>query len=93
MRENLERTRGLIFSQALLLALVAKGMSREEAYRVVQDVSMECWKTGTPFRDLVAADPSIRRILDEKSIDACFDLKVHLRNVDRIFRRAGLPAA
>jgi adenylosuccinate lyase len=93
MRENLGRTRGLIFSQALLLALVAKGMSREDAYRVVQDLSMECWKTEAQFRDLVSADPSVRRFLDAKSIDACFDLKVHLRNVDRIFRRAGLPAA
>jgi adenylosuccinate lyase len=93
MRENLEKTGGLIYSQALLLALVAKGMSREEAYRVVQDLSMECWKSGTPFKDLVSADASIRRILDAKSIDACFDLKVHLRNVDRIFKRAGLPAA
>jgi adenylosuccinate lyase len=90
MRENLEKTKGLIFSQALLLALVAKGMNRDDAYRVVQDASMECWKTGVQFRDLVTRDPSIRKTLDPKSIEACFDLKVHLRNVDSIFKRAGL---
>ena len=90
MRENLEKTRGLIFSQTLLLALVAKGMSREDAYRVVQDLSMECWKTGAQFRDLVVKDSTVRKTLDPKSVDACFDLKVHLRNVDPVFKRAGL---
>ena len=93
MRRNLERTNGLIFSQTLLLALVAKGMSREEAYRVVQDLSMECWKTNAPFKDLVAGDPAVTATLDAKSIEACFDLNVHLRNVELIFRRAGLPSA
>jgi adenylosuccinate lyase len=93
MRRNLERTNGLIFSQAVLLALVAKGMNREEAYRVVQDLSMECWKTNAQFKDLAAGDPEVRRTLDAKSIEACFDLKIHLRNVDLIFRRAGLPSA
>jgi adenylosuccinate lyase len=90
MRENLEKTKGLIFSQTLLLALVAKGMSREDAYRVVQDLSMECWKTGAQFRDLVVKDSTVQKTLDPKSVDACFDLKVHLRNVDPVFKRAGL---
>jgi adenylosuccinate lyase len=90
MRENLEKTRGLIFSQTLLLALVAKGMSREDAYQAVQDLSMECWKTGAQFRDLVVKDSTVQKTLDPKSVDACFDLKVHLRNVDSIFKRAGL---
>lgn len=68
-------------------------MSREEAYRVVQDLSMRCWKTNAPFRDLAAGDPAVRSKLDAKSIEACFDLNVHLRNVDLIFKRAGLPSA
>jgi adenylosuccinate lyase len=90
MRENLEKTNGLIFSQAVLLALVRKGMDRDEAYRVVQDRSMECWKTGRPFKDSVLEDSGIRAVLSDGEIEACFDMRVHLRNVDRIYKRVGL---
>ena len=90
MRQNLDMTRGLIFSQAVLLALTKKGVSREDAYRLVQDRSIHCWKTGENFKESVLKDGAIKKVLSEEEIEACFDLRVHLRNVGRIFERAGL---
>jgi adenylosuccinate lyase len=90
MRENLDRTGGLVFSQTLLLALVGKGLVREEAYRIVQDLSMECWKSGASFRDAAAGNGEIRAVLTPAEIGSCFDPATQLRHVDRIFRRAGL---
>jgi adenylosuccinate lyase len=93
MRENLERTGGLVFSQTLLLALVAKGLVREEAYRIVQDLSMECWNSGASFREAAGRNQEILRTLTPGEIEACFDPATQLRHVDRIFRRAGLIPA
>jgi adenylosuccinate lyase len=90
MTRNLEKTRGLFFSQAVLLALVRGGLTREDAYRMVQNVSMSCWKSGHNFKDAVKNDAGIRGRLSEKEMQACFDLHVQLRNVDRIFQRVGL---
>ncbi|MBX6377167.1 MAG: adenylosuccinate lyase [Clostridia bacterium] len=90
MRRNLEATGGLVFSQRVLLALVERGMSREEAYAVVQRRAMEAWETGRPFRELVAADEAVRRRLTPQELAACFDPAPHLRHVDEIFARLGL---
>ena len=90
MKANLDLTNGLIFSQSLMLALVRKGLTREEAYKVVQNKAMECWKTKHYFKDAIANDREIGKILSRKEIEDCFDLGVHLRNVDRIFQRVGL---
>jgi adenylosuccinate lyase len=90
MREHVELTHGLIFSQSLLLALSKKGMTREEAYALVQNQAMQCWESGKDFKQAVLADPAIGKILSIDEIEACFDLKNHLRNVDKIFRRVGL---
>ncbi len=90
MLENLEKTGGLVFSQTLLLALVAKGLVREEAYRIVQDLSMECWNSGASFRAAAGRHPEILKTLTPAEIGACFDPGAQLRHVDRIFRRAGL---
>jgi len=90
MQANLERTNGLIFSQAVLLALAQKGVTREEAYRLVQEIALGCWKSGDDFRKTVRKNKEIRDILSGEEIEACFDLHVHLRNVDRIFQRVGL---
>jgi len=73
MQSNLDSTRGLIFSQAVLLALVEKGMTRDEAYRVVQRNGMAAWDGEGDLRDLLAADPEVT--LNETTLDACFDLK------------------
>ncbi|MBN1892934.1 adenylosuccinate lyase [bacterium] len=90
MAINLEKSRGMIFSQPLLLALVSKGMLREEAYRIVQALSERTRRSGEPFEATVSSDPDIRNRLSETEAKRCFDLKYQLRNVDRIFRRVGL---
>ena len=90
MRNNIDKTYGLIFSQRVLLALINKGMVREEAYDKVQPKAMESWETKTPFRELIEQDSSITDVLSSEELDDCFDLKHHLNQVDTIFARAGL---
>ena len=83
-------TNGLIFSQPLLLALVQKGITREDSYALVQGVAMKCWETGDDFLLTVKNDENIGQHLSGDEIDNCFDLKHQLRNVDHIFKRAHL---
>jgi adenylosuccinate lyase len=90
MRANLDRTGGLIYSQRLLLALVGKGVVREEAYAWVQRQAMRAWEEGLNFRELVAADPDIGRHLTREELDQLFDYGYYLRRIDEIFARAGL---
>lgn len=90
MMKNLNRTNGLIFSQSVLLALTKKQMLRETAYKLVQQCAMETWKTGTPFKQLLSSQKEITDVLSQKEIDDLFDLKVQLRNVNKIFQRVGL---
>lgn len=90
MRANVEKTLGLIFSQRVMLAMVEKGMLRETAYRLVQKNAMECWRTRTPFKDLLMRDPEIMGVLTEEELDKIFDYSYHTKNVDYIFRRVGL---
>ncbi|SFJ77285.1 adenylosuccinate lyase [Halobacillus dabanensis] len=90
MQENMEKTYGLIFSQRVLLTLIDEGMVREEAYDLVQPKAMEAWERGVPFRDLIEADDKITSTLSQEQLDACFDYKHHLKQVDRIFDRIGL---
>ncbi len=90
MRKNLDRTRGLIFSQSVLLTLTNRGMKREDAYRVVQAIAMEVWRTGKDFRGLLGADPDVARYCSPQELDELFDLRKSIKNVDLIFRRVGL---
>ncbi len=90
MRNNIDKTYGLIFSQRVLLALINKGMVREEAYDKVQPKAMESWETKTTFRELIEQDSSITDVLSSEELDDCFDPKHHLNQVDTIFARAGL---
>ena len=90
MRQNLELTGGLVFSEAVLLALIGKGLSRDEAYRLVQRHAMKAWESREPFKPLLLADPEIRRHLSPAEIENCFDLGYHLRYLDEIFARVGL---
>jgi len=90
MIKNMEKTHGLVFSQRLLLMLIDKGVSREEAYDTVQPLAMKAWETQQPFRPLVEADKSIQQNLTEKEIDDAFDLKHHTQRVEQIFKRVGL---
>jgi adenylosuccinate lyase len=87
MLKNLESTGGLIFSGQLLLDLAESGMSREDAYRLVQKNAMHAWKNDLIFRDLVAADSEITRRLTPEKLSRAFDLNRQLSNVDAIFNR------
>lgn len=90
MLENMERTRGLIYSQRVLLALVEKGLLREKAYELVQRNAMRVWATKENFLDLLAADPEVSQYLSREELESLFDYKWYLRHVDRIFARFGL---
>ena len=90
MKANLELSGGLISSQQVLLALVGKGMSREEAYRLVQGHALATWEEGGSFRARLEADPEVRRRLSPEELEACFDYRRHLRHVDAIFARLGI---
>ncbi|MGM7637100.1 adenylosuccinate lyase [Bacillus sp. Hm123] len=90
MKRNMDRTLGLIYSQRVLLALIDKGMVREEAYDTVQPKAMEAWETQVPFRTLVEADETITSKLSQAEIADCFDYNYHLKHVDTIFTRLGL---
>ena len=87
MRQNLESLGGLVDSQRVLLALTQAGMSREDAYRVVQRHAMAAWDGAGRFSDLLKRDPEIARFLDPKRIDSLFDTAYHLKHVDTIFAR------
>jgi len=74
MLRNLDGSHGLVFSQPVLLALVERGMARDDAYRLVQRNAMRTWEAERPFRDVLAEDPEVTAVLDGASLDACFDL-------------------
>ncbi|MDX1641210.1 MAG: adenylosuccinate lyase [Balneolaceae bacterium] len=90
MKENMQKTHGLVFSQRLLLMLVEKGLSREKAYDTVQPLAMKAWEEKRPFRELVESDSTIQENLSAEEIDNAFDLAYHTRRIDEIFERVGL---
>jgi adenylosuccinate lyase len=87
MRANLESSGGLVFSQAVLLALVDAGLPREEAYRAVQRAAAEAWDEGHDFREAVLAAPAVAGALDRASLDALFDPRRSLGHLDVVFDR------
>jgi adenylosuccinate lyase len=90
MRENLDLTRGLPFSQRVLLALVDKGLPRVEAYALVQRASARTWERGLPLREALRSDADLRGRLSGAEIEACFDLARYEDALDFVFRREGL---
>jgi adenylosuccinate lyase len=90
MQRNLELTRGLLFSQQVLLALTKAGMLREDAYRVVQKHAMEVWRGNETLYDLLAADKEVAEFLSGEALRSCFSMNPYLRHVDTIFSRIGL---
>ena len=90
MLENLNATRGLIFSGQLLLALTNKGLSRETAYEWVQRNAMRVWDEDRDFQELISADQDIRSRLSQEEVDRIFSLEHYLRNVGEIYRRIGI---
>ena len=87
MKLNLESTGGLVFSGQLLLDLVENGLSREDAYRLVQSHAMKAWKEGLKLRELVLKDTEITSRVPQSQIERAFDLKRQLKNIDKIFIR------
>jgi adenylosuccinate lyase len=87
MRENLELTRGLVFSQPVLLKLIDKGMERQAAYVVVQRNAMKVWDENRDFRSLLEDDPEVRKLLSRAELASLFDLQRELRHVDAVFER------
>jgi adenylosuccinate lyase len=90
MVKNLEMMGQLVFSEHVLLALIQKGMTRDDAYKVCQRNAAKCWDENVSFRTALDQDPDVQRLLTGKELDECFDLEHHLRNVDAIFGRLGL---
>jgi adenylosuccinate lyase len=91
MRENLERSRGVVFSGTVLLELARRGVSREQAYAWVQRHAMRSHREGVDFRTLLLQDEDITRVLDHEAIARAFDLGDQLRNVERVFARVFQP--
>lgn len=90
MLANLAKTRGLIFSQRVLIALMNKGLPRVKAYDLVQQAAMQTWKGTGNFKDNLLAVPQAAKYLTVKELDKLFDLDYYLRNVDKIFHKVGL---
>ncbi|MBI2304490.1 MAG: adenylosuccinate lyase [Chloroflexi bacterium] len=90
MKENLELTQGLIFSQRVLLALIEKGLSREQAYEIVQRNAMKAWRERSPFLDLLTGDDEVTAHISTSELRALFDYQYFLRHVDAVFERLGL---
>jgi adenylosuccinate lyase len=93
MRHNIELTEGVIFSQRVLLALIDKGLIREEAYKVVQDNAMKAWKRGKSFLSLLKGDRRITSRLSKLELDSLFDYTYYMKHVDDVFKRLGLAEA
>jgi adenylosuccinate lyase len=87
MKENIDKSYGLYCSQRVLLMLTEKGLSREDAYKVVQQRAMQSWKEKIPYKDLLTQDKVITKYLSKKEIDRLFDMKFYTKNVDYIYKR------
>ena len=87
MQANLDQTRGLVFSQRVLLALVETGLPRQEAYVMVQRNAMPVWEEGRDFLEMLLADTGVMERLGEEGIRGCFDLGIHQAHIDTIFQR------
>jgi len=87
MKANLEKSRGLVFSQRVLLALVAKGLSREDAYSLVQRNAMKTWGTNVDFKTNLLEDEEVSSYLTKEELEACFDLNYYLRHIEQVFAR------
>ena len=90
MKQNLELTKGLVFSQRVMLSLIDKGLSRKKAYELVQRNAMKSWRTGRNFLTLLKADKEVTASLPLGELEKIFDYQYYLRHIDEIFQRLGL---
>ena len=93
MKRNMELTKGLVFSQRVMLALIDKGLKRQKAYELVQRNAMKAWKGNKSFLNLLKADPEVTTVLPSEKLEPLFDYQYYLRYVDEIFKRLGLTRA
>ena len=90
MKKNLEKSIGLVFSQKVLLELIKKGMSREQAYSIVQRDAFSACSKGVSFKHILLKDKDVLKFFSAREVGNCFDLNYHLKNVNKIFKRVGL---
>ncbi|GAH75574.1 unnamed protein product, partial [marine sediment metagenome] len=90
MKRNIQLTKGLIFSQRVMLALIDKGLSRQKAYELVQRNAMKSWKGNKSLLSLLKADPEVTAILPPSQLEPLFDEQYYLRYIDEVFKRLGL---
>ena len=90
MLQNMELTKGLLFSQRLMLTLIEKGVSRDDAYKVMQTNSARTWDEDEDFRDLVGRDPTVTKYISQSELSGTFDYGYYVRFVDEVFDRIGL---
>lgn len=90
MMENINLTNGLIFSQVFLLELAKKGISREDAYQMVQRNAMECWKSKVPFKQLLLEDDEVMEYFKVEEIEEIFSFDRYVKNIDYIYKRVGI---
>jgi adenylosuccinate lyase len=93
MRRNIELSRGLVFSQRVLIALINKGLTREEAYKMVQEHAMKAWEGKKDFLSLLEADRRVTAHLNKEELNSLFDYGYYLKHVDEVFERLGLGEA
>jgi len=90
MKRNLNVTNGLVYSQEVLLKLVDKGMTREDAYRIVQGAAMEIWEEGGDFLEKLQQNSDVTNMISEKELESCFSTEKIVRNAHKIMQRLGL---
>jgi adenylosuccinate lyase len=90
MKANLEASKGLIYSQAVLLALTKKGMTREKAYELVQRNAMKTWANARTFKEFLLDDAAVMKLLTRREVNDLFVLDTHLRQVDATFKKVGI---
>jgi adenylosuccinate lyase len=93
MKRNIELTKGLVFSQRVMLALINKGLGRQKAYELVQRNAMKAWKENKSFLSMLKADPEVNATLPQSELEALFDYQYYLRYIDDVFKRLGLTEA
>ena len=93
MLQNIYATRGVIFAQRVMNALIGKGLSREEAYDTVQPVAMKAWTEGLDYKSLLVENGKVMGLLKKEELEGCFTLEYYFKNVDYIFKRVGIERA
>ncbi len=90
MIDSLSKTKGLIYSQRVLLELMKKGLTRDAAYEIIQSCAMQVWQETSDFKEVLCRDRKVRKYLKTSDIEACFDVKYYIRHRDKIFKKVGL---